>query len=47
MLYTSTVQLQLNIVSWSTKILKDVGEGTPNDRVQPWENMKNSLSYMP
>ena len=34
---------RLKIVRWSTKILNGI-RGSPQDWVQPWENMKNSPS---
>ena len=35
------IGLELNIVTWSTRILKGIGRH-PRDRVQPRKNMKNS-----
>ena len=42
------IGLELNIVTWSKKILKGIG-GHPHDRVQPRKNIKNSgvkLSFL-
>ena len=41
------IGLDFNIVTFSTKILKYTGGHPPHDRVQLWENMKNSPSLMP
>ena len=37
------IWFELNIVTWSTKILKGIWGGAPCDQEQSWENMKNSL----
>ena len=38
------IGLELNIVTWPTKILKGIGRH-PHDRVQPRENMKTFPKY--
>ena len=38
------IGLKFDIVIWSTKILKGIMRHSPHDQVQPWQNVKNSLS---